>query len=67
LQEKASHYNVYDWVLERKKQERMIKKICYYPPSLLKKHHGRKASKNHHNHLGTTGKDPNYEIYSLYQ
>ena len=56
LQEKTSHYNVFEWRVERKKQVKMIKKICYYPPSLLKK--SRLKSRRI-----DTGGDPNYELY----
>jgi len=63
LQEKQSCYNVYDWEVDRKKQVKMLKKICYYPPSLVKK--SRMRSKRH----GTVnGKiDPNYEVFQYYQ
>lgn len=59
LQEKTSQYNVEEWEADRKKQVKMLKKICYYPPSLVKKH--RLRSKGRHNHL--RGVDPNYEVY----
>jgi hypothetical protein len=61
LQEKQSCYNVYDWELDRKKQVKMLKKICYYPPSLTKKSRLRSKRQPH-------GKiDPNYEVYQFYQ
>ena len=37
LQDQGSHYNVYDWELDRKESIKRVKAICYYPPSLLKK------------------------------
>lgn len=37
LQDQGSHYNVYDWELDRKQSIKRVKAICYYPPSLLKK------------------------------
>ncbi len=57
LQEKTSCYNVYDWEQDRKKQIKMLKKICYYPPSLIKKQ--RLKSKRRI--------DPNYEVFQFYQ
>lgn len=63
LQEKQSCYNVIDWELDRKKQIKMIKKICYYPPSLTKK--SRLRSKRLHTHNGKI--DPNYEVFQFYQ
>jgi hypothetical protein len=68
LQEKTSQYNVYDWEVDRKKQVKMLKKICYYPPSLVKK--SRLRSKRHHDiqsHSKAGGIDPNYEVYNFYQ
>lgn len=62
LQEKTSCYNVYDWEIDRKKQVKMIKKICYYPPSLVKR--SRLRSKRAQ---GAAGIDPNYEVYNYYQ
>lgn len=61
LQEKTSCYNVFEWELDRKKQVKMLKKICYYPPSLVKK--TRLRSKRH----GKRELDPNYEVYQYYQ
>ena len=61
LQEKTSCYNVYDWEIDRKKQVKMIKKICYYPPSLVKR--SRLRSKRAQ---GAAGIDPNYEVYNYY-
>ena len=59
LQEKSSFYNVFHWEIERKKQEKMLKKICYYPPSLLKKSRMRsKRGKNQY--------DPNSEVFQYY-
>jgi len=57
LQEKTSHYNVFEWELDRKKQVKMLKKICYYPPSLVKK--SRLRSKRRI--------DPNFEVFQYYQ
>ena len=62
LQEKQSCYNVFEWELDRKKQIKMLKKICYYPPSLTKK--SRLRSKRHHTQNGKI--DPNYEVYQFY-
>jgi hypothetical protein len=59
LQERTSHYNVFEWELDRKKQVKMLKKICYYPPSMVKKHrHKSKRRKE---------LDPNTEVYQFYQ
>ena len=58
LQEKTSHYNVFDWELDRKKQIKMLKKICYYPPTMIKKRHKSKRRKE---------LDPNSEVYQFYQ
>jgi hypothetical protein len=60
LQEKTSCYNVYDWEVDRKKQVKMLKKICYYPPSLVKK--SRMRSKR----LASGKIDPNFEVYQYY-
>jgi hypothetical protein len=60
LQEKQSNYNVFEWELDRKKQVKMLKKICYYPPSLTKK--SRLRSKRHHGKI-----DPNFEVFQYYQ
>ena len=56
LQEKQSCYNVFDWETDRKKQIKMLKKICYYPPSMVKKNRRSKNRKI----------DPNYEVYQFY-
>lgn len=61
LQEKQSCYNVFDWETDRKKQIKMLKKICYYPPSLIKKHRLRSKRVR-----GSNGIDPNYEVYQYY-
>lgn len=65
LQEKQSCYNVFDWETDRKKQVKLLKKICYYPPSLVKK--SRMRSKKHRLGGGGNGIDPNYEVYQFYQ
>jgi len=36
LQDQNSHYNVYDWELDRKENVKRVKAICYYPPSMAK-------------------------------
>ena len=36
LQEKNSVYNVYDWEHQRKKQENLVRNICYHPPGILR-------------------------------
>jgi hypothetical protein len=58
LQEKTSCYNVIDWEQDRKKQVKMLKKICYYPPSLIKKQHRIRGKRRI---------DPNYEVFQFYQ
>jgi hypothetical protein len=47
---------VFDWELDRKKQVKMLKKICYYPPSLVKKSRLKSKRKI----------DPNYEVFNYY-
>lgn len=63
LQDKQSTYNVCEWEIERKKQEKLLKKICYYPPRLLKK--SKLRSKRGANPLNSS--DPNFELYQYYQ
>lgn len=70
LQDKQSCYNVVEWELDRKKQVKLLKKICYYPPSLVKK--SKLRSKRGGGVSGPmftqAGKiDPNYEVYQYYQ
>eukprot|EP00347_Sterkiella_histriomuscorum_P013852 403363119 len=62
LQDRSSHYNVCDWEIERKKQEKLLKKICYYPPNFFKK----KNRKSKHG-KSILGNDPNQEIFHYYQ
>ena len=60
LQEKQSCYNVFDWEMDRKKQVKMLKKICYYPPSLSTQKPKRRGKKRNN-------MDPNYEVFQYYQ
>jgi hypothetical protein len=45
LQEKQSCYNVIEWEIDRKKQIKMLKKICYYPPSMASQKPRRRGKK----------------------
>ena len=65
LQQKTSHYNVFEWELQRKKQEKMLKKICYYPPSLIQ-HKRPSRMRSRRARIGVPA-DPNREIYQYYQ
>jgi hypothetical protein len=58
LQEKQSVYNVFEWEIERKKQVKMLKKICYYPPPMVK---SRRRGKKRNQFGGAV--DPNMEVY----
>ncbi|CDW80981.1 UNKNOWN [Stylonychia lemnae] len=63
LQDRQSFYNVFQWEIDRKKQEQILKKLCYYPPNFFRK------SKNKSKRLGLSllGADPNQEIFQYYQ
>lgn len=58
LQEKQSCYNVIEWEIDRKKQIKMLKKICYYPPSMASQKPRRRGKKR-----AQQGLDPNYEVF----
>jgi len=47
---------VFEWELDRKKQVKMLKKICYYPPSMVNKKHRHKSK--HKRQV-----DPNLEVF----
>jgi ribosomal protein S16 len=64
LQDKSSHYNVVSWEGQRRKQEKMIKSICYYPPSIRKKTSRSRGSRIRGGlNLSV---DPNTKIFNLY-
>jgi hypothetical protein len=52
---------VFEWELDRKKQVKMLKKICYYPPSMIKRRHKSKKRR------AVGDMDPNTEVYQFYQ
>ena len=66
LQEQTSHYNVYDWELDRKEAVKRVKAICYYPPSMTKEK--KKKTRRSHKTAGRlfSGEEPNRKLFDLY-
>jgi len=69
LQDQNSHYNVYDWELDRKQSIKRVKAICYYPPTMIRKKgrsRGGKRSKTARM-FTSEPEEPNRKIFDAYQ
>jgi len=68
LQDQNSHYNVYDWELDRKQGIKRVKAICYYPPTMLKKKSRRsgKRSKTARMFPSEHETEPNRKVFDAY-
>lgn len=68
LQDQSSHYNVYDWELDRKESVKRVKAICYYPPTMMKKK-GRKGkyARAKSTRIDINEPEPNRKLFDLYQ
>ncbi len=72
MQQQNSHYNVFDWELERKATVKRVKNICLYPPTLTKKkstRRGRKHSRkvaDAETGYNSAFNEPNKQLFEIY-
>ena len=67
LQDQGSHYNVYDWELDRKEGVKRVKAICYYPPSMTKEKKKKTRRSNRTAGRMASGEEPNRKLFDMYQ